>query len=122
MYRYFQDYRALHNKVPYSVIRRWIRESPEFSEKVITLVATSLDMTPDEVVVRMQKPWGLLQAMRGQWPDYRLERQQTEIETRLLAAFEVIKFADIFGQRDPEFVRETLKKIIMDRGEESPET
>jgi hypothetical protein len=78
-------------------------------------------MSPEEVVIRMQKPWGLLQAMKGEWPDYRLERQKTEIEDRLLAAMEVVKFAEIFGQRDPQFVRETLKKIIMDRGRELPE-
>jgi hypothetical protein len=42
-----------------------------------------------------------------------LERERTEIESRLMAALEVVKFADIFGQKNPQFVRETLLKLII---------
>ncbi len=84
------------------------------------MIATSLEMSPEEVVVRMQKPWGLLQAMKGEWPNYRLDKQRTEIEDRLLAALKVIQLADRFGQKDPRLVREILGKLMMDRGEESP--
>ena len=120
--RYFEDFKELHHKIPYSTIRKLMKQSPEFSDKVIAILATSLEMDPEEVVARMQKPWSLHQAMLGEWPDYRLDKQRTEIEDRLLAALKVIKFAKIFGQKDPQFVRETLMKIIIDRGEESPET
>jgi plasmid maintenance system antidote protein VapI len=120
--RYFQDYKRIHHQIPYTTIRKWVRENPEISNNVIAILATSLDMTPEEVVVRMQKPWGLLQAMKGKWPDYRLDRQRSEIEGRLLAALEIIKFAEIFSQRDPQFVRVTLEQIMMNRREESPET
>jgi len=120
--RYFQDFKKLHHRVPYSTIRKWLEESPEFSEKVIAILATSLEMDPEEVVARMQKPWGLMEAMKGRWPDYGLERERTEIEDRLLAALEVVKFADVFGHKDPRTVREILKQLMMDRGEESPET
>lgn len=120
-YRYYESFKKLKNYVPYSVVRQWLRDNPDFSEKVITLLSTSLDMPPEKVIVLLRRPWGLLGAMRGDWPNYRLERQRTELEDRLLAALEIIKFCEIFSQRDPNFVRETLKKIIMDRGEESPE-
>ena len=120
--RYYEDFKKIRHKVPYSTIRKWIKESPEFSDKVIAILATSLEMTPEEVIIRMQKPWGLHQAMLGEWPDYRLDKQRTEIEDRLLAALEVVKFAEVFGHKDPRTVRETLQKIIIDRGEESPET
>ena len=119
--RYFQDFKKLHHRVPYSTIRKWVRQSPEISNKVIAILATSLEMTPEEVITRMQRPWGLLEAMRGRWPDYGLERERTEIEERLLAALEIVKFADIFGH-DPLMVRQTLKQLIMYRGEESSET
>ena len=104
------------------MIRQWLRESPELSERVIALLATNLDMSPEEVVTRMQKPWGLLHAIKGKWPNYGLERQRSEIEDRLLAALGVIKFADMFGHKNPQMVRDTLKQLIMDRGEESPDT
>lgn len=70
--RYFEDFKKLHHQVPYRTIRRWLRENLEFSEKVINLLATSLDMTPGEVLVRLEQPWGLYGAMKGRWPDARL--------------------------------------------------
>jgi hypothetical protein len=99
-----------------------MKESPEFSEKVIDVLAASLGMAPEEVITRMQKPWGLMEAMKGRWPDYNLERERTEIEERLLAALEIIKFADVFGQKDPQTVRKTLIEMIIRRGGEPPET
>ena len=99
-----------------------MRESPEFSEKVIATLATSLEMSRDEVVAGMQKPWGLMEALKGRWPDYSLERERTEIESRLLAALAILKFVEIFRQKDPQFVRETLMKIIIERGTEPSET
>ncbi|MFC2032432.1 hypothetical protein ACFLUS_03595 [Chloroflexota bacterium] len=108
--RYYDDFKKLHHKVPYSMIRKWMRENPEFSEKVIALLATNLDMPREEVVARMQKPWGLMGALKGKWPDYGLEREQAETEGRFLAALEVVKFAEVFVHKDPRTVRETLQK------------
>ena len=94
-----------------------MKEKPEFSEKVIGMLADSLEMPPEEVVARMQKPWGLMEALKGKWPNYGLERERTEIEDRLMAALEVVKLAEIFGQKKPQFVRETLRQLII-RGED----
>jgi len=99
-----------------------MKRHPKFGEGVITLLSTSLEMPRDEVIACMEKPWGLLQAMKGEWPDYRLDRQRTEIEERLLAALEVIQFADKFGHKDPRVVKETLKQLMIDRSEESTGT
>ena len=90
----------------------------EFSEAVIDMLATSLEMPREEVIVRMQKPWGLLQVMKGEWPNYRLERQRTGIEERLLAALQVIQFADRFGHTEPRLVMETLSELMIDKSEE----
>ena len=116
--RYYEDFKKLHHKVPYSMIRKWMRENPEFSDKVIDMLATSLEMPREEVIVRMQKPWGLLQVMKGEWPNYRLERQRTGIEERLLAALQVIQFADRFGHTEPRLVMETLSELMIDKSEE----
>ena len=115
--RYFQDYKRIRHKVPYTTIRRWMKEKPEFSEKVIGMLADSLEMPPEEVVTRLQKPWGLLEALKGKWTNYGLERERTEIEDRLMAALEVVKLAEIFGQKKPQFVRDTLRELII-RGED----
>lgn len=99
-----------------------MKESPEFSEKVVDLIAASLGMSREEVVTRMQKPWGLLQAMKGEWPDYRLDGQRAEIEDRLLAALEVVNFANQFGQKDPQKVRDVLRQLVIDDSGEERET
>jgi len=117
VFRYFESFKKQRHKLPYSTIRKWMKESPEFSDKVIALFATSLDMSPEEVVTRMQYSWGLLQAMKGEWPDYRLERQRTEIEDRLLAALEIVNFADKVGGSDPQLGRKTLREFMTNRGE-----
>jgi hypothetical protein len=115
--RYFEDFKKQHHNVPYSSIRKWMKESPEFSDRVIAVLANSLDMSTEEVVIRMQHSWGLLRAMKGEWPDYRLERQQTEIEDRLLAALEIVNFADRVGSTNPQLVRKTLRELMTGRGE-----
>ena len=118
--RYFEDYKKSHHRVSYSAIRKWMKGHPEFSEAVLDMLATSLEMPRDEVIARIQKPWGLLRAMKGEWPDYRLEKQRTGLEERLLAALEVIQFADRFGHKEPRLVMETLKELMIDKSEETP--
>jgi hypothetical protein len=98
-----------------------LTNNPDLSEQVISLLSRALDMPPPEVVSRLEKPWGLLGAMRGDWPNYRLERQRTELENRLLAALEVIRFCEVFGQKDVNFVRKMLGEIILRKGGELPE-
>jgi hypothetical protein len=113
-YRYYESCKKLKHQVPYLTVRRWLRDNPEFNEKVIRLLSTSLDMPPEEVVIRLQKPWGLLRAMKGEWPNYRLERQRTEMEQRLLAALAVVKFAEVFGKRDLRLMKQILERLMND--------
>ena len=70
----------------------------------------------------MQKPWGLLQSMKGEWPDYKLNEQRTAIEDRLLAALEVVNFADQFGQKNPQKVRDILRQLMIDSDGEQRST
>ena len=118
--RYFEDFKKLRHKVPYSVIREWMKDHPEFKESVIDMLAISLEMPREEVISRLSKPYGLMAAMKGEWPNYRLDRQQTKIEERLLAALTIVQFANIFGHKEPRLVTDTLKRLIMDRSEEAP--
>jgi len=118
--RYFEDFKKLHHRVPYTAIRKWMKDHPEFNKSVIDMLAVSLDMPQEEVIDRLSKPYGLMAAMKGEWPNYKLSRQQTEIEERLLAALTIVQFANIFGHKEPRLVIDTLKRLIMDRSEEAP--
>jgi hypothetical protein len=51
-------------------------------------------MAEEEVVERLQKPWGLKQLMMGRWPNRRLERIYSEQEARLADAFKVLYFIE----------------------------
>jgi len=117
-YRYFEDYKKLHNRLPYSQIKKWMRKNPQFNEKVIDLLVSRLDISREETIALLEKPWGLAQGMAGKWPNYRLNKQQTDIEARLLAALEIVNFADKFGQKDPQKVREVLQQLMMGDSEE----
>ncbi len=120
--RYYEDFKKLYHRVPYTTIRKWMRESPEFSDKVITILADSLKMSKEEVICRAQRPWGLMEALKGRWPDYGLERERSVIEDRLLAALEIIKLVEVFRGMDAKWVKQTLMNLIVERGAETPET
>lgn len=109
--RYFEDWQKLNDKISYSTIRKWTKERPEFKEKVITMVATSLGMSREEVIIRMQKPWGLMQLMKGAWPNYRIHRQQSEIESRLEGALKLILLAEHLGN-DREELENGINKLL----------
>jgi hypothetical protein len=112
--RYFEDFKKQHHLVPYATIRKWTRESPEFSDRVITMLTSNLGMPREEVITRMQRPWGLLEAMQGE--------VRTDIEDRLMAALAVVQFADRFGHKKPCLVKETLERLMLCEGEELPVT
>jgi len=69
-------------------------------------------MPVEEVMKRMEKPWGLLQALRGDWPDYGLEREQSDIERRLETALLFLRFAAEF-RNSTEQISELLVQISM---------
>jgi hypothetical protein len=92
-----------------------MKQNPEFSDKTINLLASSLGMPREEVVSRALKPWGIMGALKGNWPDYRLKEKRSEIEGRLLAAIEVVRLIEVFGRKDPGWVREQLKTLVLGR-------
>ena len=60
-----------------------MKNNPDFTEQLIRTLSQELEMSFEEVIKRMRRPWGVKQAVRGQLPDYRLKREQTNLEVRL---------------------------------------
>ena len=89
-----------------------MRKHPEVTKRVITLLSENLEIPPEEVAMLMQKPWGLMQLMKGKWPDYRLKRIQGEIEDRLEAALRLVLFAERAGGKKPGKVKEVIGRLI----------
>jgi uncharacterized protein YneF (UPF0154 family) len=112
LFRYFEDWKRLTHHVPYSSIRKLMRKNPEFNKDMIKTLADTFGMKTKEVVIRMQKPWGLMQAMQGQWPDYKLEKTQSEIENRFQAALKIISFVEKYEGKEPKQIHDLVKKLI----------
>ncbi len=88
--RYFEDWKKQRGKLSYSTLKRYLKESPEFSEQYVTTLAKYFQVTPEDIILRWQKPWGIMQLAKGELPDNRLYRIQSEIEDRLEAALRLV--------------------------------
>jgi hypothetical protein len=96
LYRYFQDWKKQGANLEgrCQVVRKIVRGSEGFSPKAIGIVAEASGMAEEEVIERLQKPWGLKQLVMGRWPNRRMEKMYSEQEARLAAALEVIYFIE----------------------------
>ncbi len=119
VYRYFEDWKKLTHEIPFSHIKKLMKEKPEFSDYMIGMLAGYFGVSRDKVVLRMQKPWGLMQLLTARFPNVRIERARSKIERRLEAALRLILFAEHFGGKEPEVVKKEINRIIFHRHPDS---
>ena len=110
--RYYEDWKKKGDHVSYRITRRVMKENPDLTEKLIEALSKKLDMPVEEVIKRLQKPWGMKQALRGQLPNYGLEREQSDVEARLQGGLRFIRIAGLF-QNSPKELAELLQQIIL---------
>jgi len=110
LFRYYEDWKKERNQVSYRAIRNILKNNPDFTEKLIETLSKNLEMPVEEVKRRLGEPWGLKRALRNEWPDYRLEREQSEIEDRLEGALAMIGLMELF-QNSPEQLADLLVQI-----------
>lgn len=113
LFRYYEDWKKERRVISYSVLRRYMRRNPEFNQKTIEALSELLGLSIPEVILRMQRPWGVMQAMKGEWPDYVLKREQSDIENRLEAALRLVLFIELYGHK-PEMIKNLVRNIIAD--------
>ncbi len=112
LFRYYEDWKKKKGSTHYRILREINKKNPDITQKIVTALSEKLEIPVEEVIKRMGKPWGLVQYLRGQWPDPRLERAQTDIERRLEGALWFFHFADKFGNT-PEQISELLVELSM---------
>ncbi|MFH1031367.1 MAG: hypothetical protein V1767_02210 [Chloroflexota bacterium] len=110
LFRYFQDWKK--RGLPYVMQRKLFRENPEVSRKFIETLASHFEVSPEEIVLRMEKPWGILQLAKGELPEMKMERARSEKERRLEAALMLVYLAGKF-RNSPEQVNQLAKDIVM---------
>jgi len=110
--RYYEDWKKKGDHVSFRITKKVMKNNPDFTEQVVKSLSKQLKMPVEEVIKRMQKPWGLKQALRGEWPDYGLEKEQSDVEARLKGALWFMRIARLF-QNSPKELAELLRQIIM---------
>jgi hypothetical protein len=110
--RYYEDWKKTGGHASSRILQRVRKNNPDFTEQMAKALSMLLEMPIEEVIKRMQKPWGLQQALRGQWPDYALKRKQRDVEARLMGGLRFIRIAKLF-QNSPYELAELLLQITM---------
>jgi len=98
-YRYHHDWKhqGSYFAMRYKVAKALRQRSPDLSLETIKSLGAELGMSEEEVVERLQRPWGLHKLLRGQWPNYVEEQEKTNAEARLGAAVELLRIYEISG-------------------------
>ncbi len=89
-----------------------MKMNPDIKKEIVTALSEQLEMPVEEVIKRMGKPWGLVQYLRGQWPNPRLSREQSDVERRLSGSLWFLHFADMF-KNNLEQISELLVELSM---------
>ena len=110
--RYFEDWKKKKHRASRSILRKIMKNNPEFTEKYVKMMADYFEVPPEDIIVIIQKPWGIEQLTRGELPDNKLARLQSEKEIRLETALRLIYFGERLCRNSPEQTRRLLKEII----------
>jgi AraC-like DNA-binding protein len=111
--RYFADWKKQSPRLEarYTSFRDILKNHPDLSENMVRTMANELGMSVEEVGERLQRPWGLKQLLKGEWPNYARERRISRAEARLQAALDLIHMLEIWGI-PPEKLREVTEAVI----------
>jgi len=97
--RYFSDWKKLpkNSELRYRIAKAGLKNELGFPEEVITTLAAKLDVSEEEVMARLQKPWAMKQLVTGKWAAEVRERQERKRQARLKAAAKLIYLYEIVG-------------------------
>ncbi|MFC1968806.1 hypothetical protein ACFLVX_05440 [Chloroflexota bacterium] len=112
LFRYFEDWKKQNGRESYSALKKHMKKNPEFNERVIKMLADYFDVLPEQIVHRMQKPWGLMRLAKGELLVNKLRKVQSRIENRLEAALSLINFGEKVSQNSPGQVKQIIWDII----------
>jgi len=111
-YRYFADWKKQPRNLElrYQMAREIYKHEPQFEQEVIKTLATNLDLPEEKIVERLQKPWALMQLVRGKWSPEIEERRIAKSLARLDSALQFLNLYEILGV-SPERIKTELDKL-----------
>lgn len=106
--RYFADWGKLprYFDFQYKIQRANIKNDRGFSDWFVNTLGEYLSMSREEVMGRLNKPWGVKRALMGKWPNFKRDRVDSRPEIRLQAALTLIHFAEKAGMTPQEILEE----------------
>ena len=112
-FRYFQDWKKLPKDLEptYKSWRKVLKNDSGFSDRLVVLLAEVLDMSNEEVIARLEKPWGLKKLLKGDWVALRSRETQSKQEARLLAALFWVNVIETQGV-SPEWIKKEFNNIL----------
>lgn len=113
LFRYYEDWKKQKHRVSRSILRKYLKEKSEFSEKYIKMLADYFGVSEEQITIRMQKPWGITSLSKGELPDNRLYRIQSEVEERLEAALRLIYLGEQLCRNPPKQIKRFLAELII---------
>ena len=112
LFRYYEDWKKQKHRTSLSLIKKWIKEDREFSEKVIRMLADYFEVSPQDIILRLQKPWGIMRLTKGELPDKKLERSRNEAEERLEGALRLMYFTENIFRNPPRQIGRFIYEIL----------
>ena len=112
LFRYFEDWKKQKHRMSRSILKKYMKKNPEFSDEFVKKLADYYGVPKEDIILRIQKPWGIKQLAKGELPDHRLARIQNENEERLEAALRLIYFGERLCRNSPEQNKRLLQEIV----------
>ena len=111
--RYFQSWKRDGGKscrYLYQPLAHNIKKNLEVSDEVIQTLGEHYGISPQEVIVLAQKPWGIMRLLKGDLPNRRRDKLYKQQGARLYSALKLVSLFEATG-RDPELIREITDRI-----------
>ncbi|MFC2018668.1 hypothetical protein ACFLU4_01760 [Chloroflexota bacterium] len=110
--RYFEDWKKQEHRSPRSILRKLIKNDPEFTHEYVQIIADYLEVPPEDIIARIQKPWGIEQLTIERLPNKKLATLQSTKEARLNAALKLIYFGERLYENSPEQDIRLITEIV----------
>lgn len=110
--RYFEDWKKQKHRASLSLIKKWLKEDQEFSEKYIQMLADYFEVSTQDIILRLQKPWGIRRLTKGELPDKKLERSRSESEERLEGALRLMFLTEHIFRNPPRQIGRFIYEIL----------
>lgn len=111
--RYYQSWKKAGGKnfrALYGPIAHNIKKNLEVSDAAIQTLAEYYGISPQEIIVLAQKPWGVMRLLKGEWPNRRLDKLYKEQDKRLYSALKWIRILEAIGE-DIELISEVMDRV-----------